>query len=89
MPTNNTLIDFHPLLRLPVPVLVSMSDGGHEADSSASFDETFTNGDRIVLTGRDLDEGEALRHVRKAEAGASVLFVGTTRNEFEGGSEAD
>jgi molybdopterin synthase catalytic subunit len=50
----------------------------------ASIKETLVNGDRIVLTMKELDESEALQHVRKAEAGATVLFVGTTRNEFKG-----
>lgn len=50
------------------------------------FSETLASGDRIVLTYSELDERQALQHVRDAGAGASVLFVGTTRNEFEGKS---
>lgn len=50
----------------------------------ASIKETLASGDKLVLTRQALDESEALQHVRKAEAGATVLFVGTTRNQFEG-----
>jgi molybdopterin synthase catalytic subunit len=53
-------------------------------EESVSFSEILLHGDKIILTDEHLDEKEALHHVRKAEAGASVLFVGTTRNEFNG-----
>ncbi|PWN31484.1 Molybdopterin biosynthesis MoaE [Meira miltonrushii] len=46
--------------------------------------ETVT--DRIQLTYDELDEKLALKHVNDHGAGASVLFVGTTRNEFQGKS---
>lgn len=57
-----------------------------EDDASISVQETLPNGDSIVLTMDKLDETGALNHVRRAEAGATVLFVGTTRNEFQGAS---
>ncbi|MCO5599758.1 hypothetical protein L7F22_053865 [Adiantum nelumboides] len=50
------------------------------------FDELIEFGDRILLTYNELDERLALKHVNDHSAGASVLFVGTTRNEFEGKS---
>jgi hypothetical protein len=55
-----------------------------EDADGASIKETLANGDIVFLTSEELDEREALQHVRKAEAGATVLFVGTTRNEFKG-----
>lgn len=54
-------------------------------EQPAVFEETLAGGDKILLTELSLDEKEAIQHVRKAEAGATVLFVGTTRNEFRGG----
>lgn len=50
------------------------------------FDELLEFGDRISLTYNELDEKLALKHVNDLGAGASVLFVGTTRNEFQGKS---
>lgn len=50
------------------------------------FDEIIEFGDRILLTYDELDEKLALKHVNDHGAGASVLFVGTTRNEFQGKS---
>lgn len=55
-----------------------------EEEESAPFKHTLASGDIVLLTFEHLDEREALQYVRKAEAGASVLFVGTTRNEFKG-----
>lgn len=40
-------------------------------------------GDLAQLTYDALDESEALRYVRDAGAGATVLFVGTTRDTFQ------
>jgi molybdopterin synthase catalytic subunit len=41
-------------------------------------------GDAAVLTHAPLDGGALLADVREPAAGATVLFVGTTRNEFDG-----
>jgi hypothetical protein len=57
---------------------------GSVAEPDEEFDEVLENGDRIILTNSELDESRALAFVRDAGAGATVLFVGTTRNEFEG-----
>ncbi|PWN45310.1 Molybdopterin biosynthesis MoaE, partial [Ceraceosorus guamensis] len=40
--------------------------------------------DVAELTYDALDESAALRHVRDASAGGTVLFVGTTRDTFQG-----
>lgn len=58
-----------------------------EDDPSISVKETLPNGDHLELTTSELEERCALEHVRRAEAGATVLFVGTTRNEFQGASK--
>lgn len=68
---------------------VSGEEGGEEVQilqKDEEFDELTGIDDRIVLTYDELDERVALRHVYDQCAGASVLFVGTTRNEFQGKS---
>lgn len=53
-----------------------------------TFDDVLPgrHNDRIVLTYTPLDEKAALAHVRDNGAGATCLFVGTTRDDFQGRS---
>ncbi len=62
-----------------------MSSSG-SSSVAASTDNSITTeqGDRLLIVHDLLDEGLALRHVRDPSAGATCVFVGTTRDSFKG-----
>lgn len=58
--------------------------GGSDSRLSKAMAVKSENGDQFILSFDSLDEAEAIRSVRSPAAGATTMFIGTTRDTFKG-----